>query len=282
MRPESETVALGAYGLTFTGPVAALAKNLLVPAPEGWPEVELCWAPPLPDPPAVGFFGPDEAVVPLVSGGHAVLDRARRIARFCKVDPPDGHQVAHPCLSTASSYFARWDGRLSFHASAVVADGAAWGVLGSKEAGKSTTVACLARVGYGVLSDDLLVLDGRMALAGPRIIDLRLRAAEYLGLERLVVVRKGERHRLVLPDVLAQVPFAGFLVLAVGEEVSIERAPLADRLEILRRHVTLRRLGVPASVLLELVGMPMWRVHRSRDWAHLPLLLDRLRSTIAA
>ncbi len=271
---------MGAYGLTFTGPVAALARSLLVPAPQRWPEVELSWGPLLLNPPAVGFFAADEAVMALVSGGHAVLDRIGRVARFCKAEPPEGHQVAHPCLSTASSYFARWDGRLSFHASAVLIEGAAWGVLGSKEAGKSTTVASLAQSGYDVLSDDLLVLDGPMALAGPRIIDLRLPSAERLGPERLVVVRKGERHRLLLPDVPAEVPFGGFLVLAVGDQVSVKRAPLADRLEILRRHLTLRQVGAPAVALLELVSLPMWRVQRSRDWSHLPLLLDRLVATI--
>ncbi len=244
--------------------------------------MELCWAPPLADPPEVGFFASDRAVLVLVSGGHAVLDRSRRVARFCKVEPPDAHQVAHPCLSTASSYFARWDGRLSFHASAVVIEGRVWGVLGSKEAGKSTTVAWLAESGYDVLSDDLLVLDGPMALAGPRIIDLRLPSAERLGLERLVVVRKGERHRLLLPDVPAELPFGGFVVLAVGSEVSVDRVPLANRLEMLRHHLTLRQVGVPASVLLELVSLPMWRVQRSGDWAHLPLLLDRLTATIPA
>lgn len=273
---------MGAYGLAFTGPVAALASHLLVRPEEGWPQVEVCWAPPLPDPPAFGFFGPDHALRPLVSGGHVVLDRERRVARFCKVEGPDGHQVAHPCLSTASSHFARWDGRLSFHASSVVVDGGAWGVLGSKEAGKSTTVAWLAESGCDVLSDDLLVLDGRRALAGPRIIDLRLPSAERLGLDRLVVVRKGERHRLLLPEVPAEVPFTGFLVLALGEEVSVARVPLTERLEVLRRYLTLRQLGVPASVLLELVSLPMWRVQRSRDWAHLPMLLDRLRAAIAA
>ncbi len=273
---------MGAYGLTFTGPVAALAKHLLVPAPQGWPEVELCWAPPLPDPPAVGFFGPNEAVLPLVSGGHAVLDRARRIARFCKADPPDGHQVAHPCLSTASSYFARWDGRLSFHAGTVVIGGAAWGVLGSKEAGKSTTVASLAQAGHDVLSDDLLVLDGPMALAGPRIIDLRLPSAEQLGKDRLVAVRKGERHRLLLPATPAEVPFGGFVVLAVADEVSVQRTPLADRLDILRRHLTMRKVGAPALALLELVSLPMWRVQRSGDWKHLPMFLERLTATISA
>ncbi|MBW3574831.1 MAG: hypothetical protein KY450_08200 [Actinobacteria bacterium] len=272
---------MGAYGLTFTGAVAALARHVLVPAPKGWPEVELCWAPPLSDPPPASFFGVDEAVLALVSGGHAVLDRPRRIARFCKADPPDGHQVAHPCLSTASSYFARWDARLSFHASVVVLHGAAWGVLGSKEAGKSTTVAWLAQAGYDVLSDDLLVLDGPMALAGPRIIDLRLPSAERIGREGLVVVRKGERHRLLLPGVAAEVPFGGFLVLTAGHEVSVERTPLADRLEILRHHLTLRQVGAPAVALLELVSLPMWRVQRSSDWEHLPMLLERLVATVS-
>ncbi len=273
---------MGAYGLTFPGPVAGLARSLLMPALKGWPEVEVHWAPPLPDASAAYFFGADEAVVPLVSGGHVVLDRVRRTARFCKVEGPDCHQIAHPCLSTVGRLFGRWDGRLPFHASAVIADGAAWGVLGSKEAGKSTTVACLADAGYGVLSDDVLVLDRRMALAGPRLIDLRLSAADHLGRDRLVSVRKGERFRLVLPAVAPEVPFAGFLVLSAGEDVAIERVALADRLEILRHYLTIRRWGVPGPVLLELVSMPMYRVQRSREWARLPLLVDRLSKTIAA
>lgn len=239
------------------------------------------WLGPLPDPPRLGSFSAHEAVLPLLSGGHAVFERSPRRAHFHKPRPADVHELAHPCLSAVGLVFARWDGRIALHAGGVLFDGVAWGVLGAREAGKSTTLAWLAQSGHGILSDDLLVLEGRQAFCGPRTIDLRPQAAERLdGRDRLVLVRQGERHRLLLPPAPATAPFGGFLVLGVGDAVSVTSVAAGERLGALSQHLTLQQAGLPAAGLLELVGLPMWRVDRSRAWADLPLLLDRLRTTL--
>jgi hypothetical protein len=218
----------------------------------------------------------------LLSGGHVVFARDPRRARFHKPRAANGHELAHPCLSAVGLVFARWEQRLALHAGAVLFDGVAWGVLGAREAGKSTTLAWLAQAGHVVLSDDLLVLENGQAFCGPRTIDLRPSAAERLsGRDRLVTVRQGERQRLLLPPAPVTAPLGGFLVLGVGDATSVTSVPVAERLESLTRHLTLRQAGLPAGGLLDLVGLPMWRVERSRAWSDLPLLLDRLRTTTA-
>lgn len=275
------TARAGCYGLALTGEVVDLAAALVGPPLAGWPAVELQWTSLLPDPPDSGSFGPSGAVLPLLSGGHAVFDRERRVARFHKPRPPDGHELAHPCLSAVGLVFARWDGRVALHAGGIVVGGRAWGVLGAREAGKSTTLAHLARAGHGVLCDDLLVIDQGRACAGPRTLDLRPETAQRLDGEHLVEVRQGQRHRLLLPPAPATVPLGGFLVLGVGDTVSVEPVPAVERLAALQPHVTLQQIGLPAAGLLELVGVPMWRVNRSRAWADLPRLIDRLVATVA-
>lgn len=257
-----------------------LAGGLLGSSRPEWPHVKVEWLAPLADPPE-GRFSAEEAVLPLLSGGHAVFERRPRRGRFHKPRPADGHELAHPCLSAVGLVFARWDGRIALHAGAVLFDGVAWGVLGAREAGKSTTLAQLAGAGHTVLSDDLLVLQGRQAFCGPRTIDLRPESAARLDDERLVTVRQGERRRMLLPPAPPTAPFGGFVVLGVGDAVSVTPVAAAERLGALAQHLTLKQAGLPAAGLLELVGLPMWRVDRSRAWADLPLLLDRLGATCA-
>lgn len=258
-----------------------LAAGMVGPALPEWPGVGVEWTSPLADPPGSGSFGPSRAVLPLLSGGHAVFDRERRQATFHKPRPPEGHELAHPCLSAVGLVFARWDGRVALHAGGIVVGGRAWGVLGAREAGKSTTLVHLARAGHGVLCDDLLVVDRGQACAGPRTLDLRPETARRLEGEDLREVRQGQRHRMLLPPAPATVPLGGFLVLDVGDDVSVEPVPARERLPALQPHVTLRQIGLPASGLLELVALPMWRVRRSRAWADLPRLIERLVTTLA-
>lgn len=277
------TAPLGCYGLGLTGDVVDLAAGLLGSSLPHWPAVEVEWTSPLLDPPAKGFFGPTETVLPLLTGGHVALDRERRVARFHKPKPPNGHEVAHPCLSSVGLVFARWDGRVPLHAGAVVVGDRAWGVLGDREAGKSTTLAHLARAGYDVLADDLVVIDEGKACAGPRTLDLRLGTARRLqGRERLVEVRQGQRQRMFLRPVPPAVPMGGLFVLGVGDEVSVQLVPPVERLRTLQPHLMLRSAGLPASGLLNLVALPMWRLNRSTAWADLPRLIDRLVTTAAA
>lgn len=232
------------------------------------------------DPPESGYFGADEAVILLLKGGHAVFERHSRRVRFHKPRPADGHELAHPGLSAVGLIFARWDARIALHAGAVLFDGVAWGVLGASEAGKSTTLAALAQAGHTILSDDLLVLEGGRAFSGPRSIDLRHEAATRIeATNSLVTVRQGERRRLLLSPAPSSAPFGGFIVLGVGDAVSVTPVAADKRLGTLSEHLTLKQAGLPAAGLLELVGLPMWRVDRSRSWADLPLLLDRLRAT---
>ena len=100
----------------------------------------------------------------------------------------------HPYLAPVALVMARWLGREGFHGGGIVAGGGVWGVLGDKTAGKSTTLAWLAREGVGVVSDDVLVIDGGTALAGPRSVDLREEAAERLGVGE-PMGRVGQRER---------------------------------------------------------------------------------------
>src|SRR5262249_6109268 len=155
--------------------------------------------------------------------GWVDLARAERRATFClRTSLADGDLV-HPYLAPAAAVAARWAGRESFHAGAVVVDGGAWGVLGDKETGKSSTLAWLALQGHEILMDDLLVLDGDDALAGPRCIDLREEPAARLGAgEPLGFVGLRERWRLTLDQVPARVPLHGWVTLAWGDRVEVE------------------------------------------------------------
>lgn len=277
------TAHLGCYGLGLTGDVVELAAALLGSPVPHWPAVEVEWTSPLPNPPDHSFFSPDKAVVSLLTGGHVVLNRQRRVARFHKPSPPNGHEVAHPCLSSVGLVFARWDGRVPLHAGAVVVGDQAWGVLGDRGAGKSTTLAHLARAGHDVLSDDLLVIDGGKACAGPRTLDLRPETARRLqDREPLIEVRQGQRQRMFLRLTAPEIPLGGLFVLGVGDEVSVESVPPVERLGTLQAHLMLRSVGLPASGLLHLVALPMWRLNRSRTWADLPRLIERLVTTAAA
>jgi hypothetical protein len=274
---------VGCYGLSLTGEVVDLAARFLGRPLGEWPAVEVEWASPLLDPPTDGVFGPAKTVLPLLTGGHVVLYRERRLARFHKPGPPNGHDVAHPCLASVGVVFARWDGRVPLHAGAVVIGDRAWGVLGSREAGKSTTLAYLAEAGYAVLADDLVVIDRGQACAGPRTLDLREATAQRIdGRNQLVEVRQGEKHRMFLPPVPPTVPLAGLFVLGVGEEVSVQLVPPVERLQLLQPHLKLWSIGFPASGVLQLLSLPMWRLSRSRAWSDLPRLIERLVDTAAA
>jgi hypothetical protein len=64
-------------------------------------------------------------------------------------------------LGPIMGFILRLRGTLGLHASSVVHAGKAFALLGISEAGKSTTAAMFAKLGYKVLSDDLSALDIR-------------------------------------------------------------------------------------------------------------------------
>lgn len=61
-------------------------------------------------------------------------------------------------LGPVLGFVLRLRGITSLHASAVAIDGKAVALLGAPGAGKSTTAAAFARLGYGVVTDDVLAL----------------------------------------------------------------------------------------------------------------------------
>lgn len=206
----------------------------------------------------------DDVAVLDLAGGQLVLDRDQATAAFYVRSAIGPDELVHPYLSPVASIFNWWMGRTSLHAGAFVLEERAWGLLGEREAGKSTTLAWLHRAGFGVVADDVVVVEDTMAQTGPRSLDLRPKAAEFLASQELVVVRDGERSRLHLPPLARAHPMAGWVVLEEGPEVEVASVPPAERLSRLAGHLAIRRPPADPAQLLALGSLPMWVWRRPR------------------
>lgn len=229
-------------------------------------------------------IGDDDAAVRLLPDGWLHVDRAAATATFHLPFDCSDAMLAHPYLAPIGGLWARWGGREAFHCGAVVLEGAAWAVLGAKEAGKSTTMVWLAEEGLPVLTDDLLVVDTGPAPrchAGPRFVDLRAPTAEHLvdhGLPDLLVeVRDGERHRYPLAAVPPTAPLGGFLLLEEGDDTGITTVPPAERLPRLSEHRMVRLLPTDPVGLLDLVQLPVGVLRRPRDFGAMDGVVATLR-----
>jgi hypothetical protein len=268
----------GCYGFALAGVEGA--EELLVEAPADWPELELRHAAPGPGAPEQDSVGPERAELTL-HGGWVTIERVPARVTFRLPAPPPARDLVHPYLAPAAAVAARWAGRESFHAGAVVAGGGAWAVLGDKESGKSTTLAHLALGGHPVVSDDLLVVDGDHVLAGPRCIDLRERSAAHLGAgEPLGVVGVRERWRLRLDPAPPRVPLRGWITLAWDDEVAVDALRGPERMLALLpfRSVQLAP-GAPAD-LVDFSALPVLRLRRPRRWDALDEAAGRLLAVI--
>jgi hypothetical protein len=223
----------------------------------------------------------DRAVLELVGGGQAFLDRKRRTARYVTPEPLSDDDLVHPFLTVTGGIFARWLERKAFHAGAFVFGGRAWAVLGDKEAGKSTLLAHLHLSGHGVLTDDVLVLDGPNALAGPRCIDLRQPSLAYLGTDAdTVAARSSTRQRLILTPIAAEVPFGGWIFLEWGPKLEMKLIPPAERPGRLQVQRMLRPWNDDPVSVLDATPRPAWELTRPRRWDDLPRAADRLLETL--
>lgn len=229
------------------------------------------------------YVNAGHAVLRLRSGGWVTVDRARRRAEFTLATPPTERALVHPHLAAVAVVHAYWSERESFHAGAFVAGDGVWGVLGERESGKSSLLASLALAGVPVLCDDLLVLDGGRALAGPRSIDLRAGAAARLGQgEALGVIGGRERWRLALGPVAAEVPFRGWIELHWREQVEVRATRGSARLKLLMPHRGLRMTPARPQQLIELAGLPTYELGRPRDWASHELAIEALLDVVAS
>ncbi len=163
----------GAYGLRIRA--AGAHPPELIPAPAHWPSIELCVRVTKEAPAAEEHLGGESAKLRVRPTGAVCIDRARGLATFFLPTAPTAAALLHPHLAGVAAVSSHWRDQQSFHAGAFVAGNGVWGVLGEKGFGKSTMLAALDRAGVPVLCDDVLVLDGQTAFAGPRSIDLRAR-----------------------------------------------------------------------------------------------------------
>jgi hypothetical protein len=136
----------------------------------------------------------------------------------------------------------------------------------------------MATAGVEVLAEDLLVMDGANALAGPRCIDLRqlvgVEAARGMDVRR---VRGGTRWRLALPEVAQAVPLLGWVFLTWGTgRAALEPVPIATRLAWLAK---IRRWAIVESDprgFLELASLPGWQLTRGKGAALIGETIERL------
>ncbi len=216
-----------------------------------------------------------------LSGGGALeidRERARSLLTVPRLLTDDA--LVHPYLGPTAAAAAHWRGDACLHAGAFLIGDGAWALLGDKGDGKSSTLAWLDRCGYGVLSDDMLVVDreGR-ALAGPRCVDLRATTAALLPqAQPLGLVGARERFRLRTAEAPAAVRLRGWVVLAWSDDDAppphVTTVAPGERVAILARQLAVRRPPKSPDLLLRLAQLPMWRLARARR-------LDALDDTVA-
>jgi hypothetical protein len=252
------------------------AADLLVPASAGWPALELA-AEVGPAAPVHQLVDDERAVLATRSGTRLEVTRNPLRAVFTTPEPIREDALVHPHLASAAAVVSRWLGRESLHAGAFVAGGRAWAVLGDRGSGKSSVLAALAVAGHPVLADDLLVLDGPVALAGPRGIDLRQDAAERLGAgEPLGVVGTRERWRLRIGPAPVETELAGLILLTWGDTVGLSPVGPGRVLEAVVGAQALRVPPEDPASRLSLAALPGWELSRPPDWGSLPAALECL------
>jgi hypothetical protein len=270
-------VRRGAYGLHLAG--LSPIDDLLVDADPDWPTTEI----------AVerGSVDGIEEHVDESRGTIVFRDAVVHVARtppgavFRFAAEPVLDAVVHPYLAPAAGLLAHWRGREALHAGAFVHKGAAWGLVAERGGGKSSTLARLALDGVPVIADDLLVIEGLHALAGPRAIDLREGPARELGVgDHLGVLGTRSRWRLRVPVAPCATPLRGWVFLEWGASLALEEVPAPARLERLGAQRMIRRRPVDPSALLELASLPAVVIRRPQSWSTLRettrLLLDSL------
>jgi hypothetical protein len=271
---------LGAYGLRLEGIPGA--DSLLLPADPRWPRLAVTQQPGRSTTRGGDVCTDTHARLQLQNGGEIVIDRHAGRAMFVVPRPLRGEELIHPYMAPVAAVFSYWLGRESFHAAAFIHDGGVWAVLGDRESGKSSTLAWLALRGQPVVSDDMLILDGMTAFAAPRSIDLRPEAARELGAgEPMGVVGTRERWRLKVEPVDSGMPLRGWIFLAWGAHLEIERLPASRRVALLAAQRGVRLPPLSATSLLDLSALPAWQLTRPQGWGSVGLAAERLLKNIS-
>ena len=218
----------------------------------------------------------ERAAVPLLDGGGLQLDRAARTALITTAHELTDDELAHPYLAPIAAVHSHWLGRAAFHAGAIVVAERAWGVIGEREAGKSTLLAAVHAAGGVVLADDLLVMDGGIVYSGPRTLDLRQEAAARFPAARsLGVAGARERWRLDLGPAPAEVPLGGWIVPTWAEKLSIAVQPGAAAAHHIAPARSVQGLAIDPKAFMAAAAHPAVEFARPKD-------LDDLEVSVAA
>ena len=211
------------------------------------------------------------ADISLLGGARLRARRGEAAVNFSIPLVPTDGELLHPYLAPAAALVWQWEGREALHAGAVELGRGAVLLFGAKTAGKSTTLAWLAReAGIAVLADDLVVIDSGAVLAGPRSIDLRTEdAGGDASAGSGAVVRGGERLRVTLPPAPASLPATASVLLRWGERVELSPIAPAERLAVLGSLRSYPPLPPDDAALLELASREMVVLERPRTPAGL-------------
>jgi hypothetical protein len=271
---------LGAYGLALAG--LAGVDELLVPAEPSWPPLELVSevGSPVDEP---EYVSDERAEILTRTGARITIDRSAGRALVTAGRPLTADELVHPFLAPAAAVVGGWLGRESFHCGAFVAGGGAWALLGERESGKSSTLAALALAGYGIVCDDILLLEGTACFPGPRCVDLREETAAALDAgDALGTVGGRERWRLPVPQLQEAPVLRGIVFLDWGDDFEAEPVPASRQLAGLLHHRALRLHSSVPEVLLELAALPAWELRRPRRLDSLGGTVDRLADLVSA
>ena len=274
---------VAAYGLRIEG--LGNPAGLALRGAERWPAIQITTELTGDALPTASEVGPDQATI-VNPAGVLVLDRARAAVRVRSAAPVPEADLIHPCLWPVGAVFARWRGAETLHAGAFAApagDGA-WAVMAQSAGGKTSFLATLALAGAEVLVDDLLVVERGECLAGPRALDLRPEVVERLGLgdRATTPVRATSRRRLALEPCAGSWPIRGFVELAWGDTVAVQRLGAAAALGALARHRRVLGLGAEFADLLELVDRPVLRLTRPHGWSSAAAAAEQLLQAVAS
>jgi hypothetical protein len=198
-------------------------------------------------------------------------------ADVCVEIPAD--ELVHPVLQRMLTLLVDVRGIDAMHGGAVVGSDGAWIVIGARGAGKSSLLAACHRIGMPVMTDDVVALDGRRCLSGPRCIDLRDGAARHLGPG--VPVRAGTKQRIKLPPVEAEADIAGVVFLAWGERLDLVPVRPSQRFERLAAQRGAEGWPQQRSTVLELAALPGFELRRPRRMDGLSASAALLRDGLA-
>jgi hypothetical protein len=159
-------------------------------------------------------------------------------------------------------------------------------VTGEPTAGKSSLLTGLASRDVPVLADDLAVIGGGVVRSGPTCIDLRPDAAATEPRARSIGwMNDRERFRVVVPPGPPEVPFGGLVTLAWGttdSDPAVEELDPRQALVLLHEQNHAAPVGPPHPLaVLDVLGRPILRLSRPRDWARADAALDVLLTELA-